>query len=239
MKIYISLILILILFLSNRIFGQEELIGYGKNLPSDQTQFNSSFSEFRANLISALNSKDANFIRQIILPRIQLDEHSEEQNNVDYFLRKYNIDDPKNVFWEIISKLISLGGHYMDYDSSYQFPSLFFNNEYERLLGEDWYGEILSSQSKENLGSSVSEHTYVYKNPSIDSKIEGYLNFEIVLITNFEYDVYQDWYSITLRNKKTGYVQSKDMWLAIADYYCIFKEINGSWYLTHFEITGI
>jgi len=116
------------------------------------------------------------------------------------------------------------------------FPSVWFTDDYNKILGEDFY---LGLDSNQNYANAIKKDVIVYKDAHENSGKLGELKYEIVKVNNFEYQKNTPWYKIELRDGTMGYVKNEDLYLSMFDYFMTFKKSNGEWKMVAFERTII
>ncbi|MEO6696284.1 MAG: SH3 domain-containing protein [Ignavibacteria bacterium] len=235
-----SLLLFIAIFciMNDRVQSQNELNGWGKIYPKDESESDITFSLFIMELKQAVENKNVNFIEGIISPVIELEYDYPSKNNYKSFMEKYELRDSMNEFWPIAKKILSLGAFSkkMDDSSVFFFPSVWFSDDYNRILGEEFYMGLDSTQ---NYANAVNQNVKVYKGAEESSEIIGKLNYEIVKIINFDHRKFTDWYKIELKDGSMGYVKNEDLYLSMFDYFMTFKKVNGDWEMVAFERTII
>lgn len=232
------LLFILISFtLSHSGISQTELTGWGKVFPKDESDSLRSFSEFYGRLKTAVANYDAEFIYSIVDSNIELKFDDPQHNNIESFRQKFNLADTADAFWMNAKRLLGMGAFLLRIEVDiFFFPSGWFADYYHKILGENYY---LGLDSNQNYAHAISDNVIVYKEANENSDIIGKLNYEIVLINNFEYEKYTPWYEIELKDGKAGYVRSEDLYLSLFDYFMTFSNKDGSWKMMAFERTQI
>ncbi|MEP7145807.1 MAG: SH3 domain-containing protein [bacterium] len=235
MRIILSLLASL--FLVNNLYSQTELTGWGKIYQKGEAISEKSFSEFYAALKSAVESKNADYVYGIVSPDIEINHYEQDQNNIKFFKSKYDLRDSTNDFWVSAKKILSMGAFVQNYgyDVIY-YPSVSFTEDYNNILGEEYY---LKLQSNQNYANAVYDNVLVYKEANENSEVLGKLNYEVVMINNFEYEKNIPWYQILLKDGSPGYVKYEDLYLSIFDYLMAFRKVDGFWKMVMFQRSGV
>ncbi len=185
-----------------------------KLLPGDTTDRAPKYAAFRSLLLDAISKKDANFFRtrsQGAKVSFGLPTTLDEQ---------FNLDDPNDRFWKIVSRMVNLGGTYQD--GTREDPAGYVQYPYVSTRFPEKYDPFTHV-------AVVGREVNVRAEPSPDSKVVGTVSYEILE----QLDHGQDWRQVKVSDKVTGYINSEYVY-GPTDYRMILSNAKGRWMIELF-----
>jgi hypothetical protein len=215
------IILILTIGLSTFSFGQLKI------LPRNEVHRDSSLTALICKLQYAIFKKDKDFLLSIVDKNIK--NNFGGDGGIEEFKEMWALDKPNSPIWSCLSKVISLGGVFSDYQSnevnsnSFVFPYVFHATLPDSL---DVFETMLVTATNVN----------VREEPNKTSKIVGKFSYDVVTV-DYEKSYPEsdtEWYYVSSLDKKVyGYVYFEYVW-NIVDYRLFFNKENDEWKITCF-----
>lgn len=189
-----------------------------KLYPIDESTQDSSFYEFKIQLVEAIKNCDSNFIISILDTNV--DVSFGMLPGIESFKEKWNPDNPKSPLWGELEVVLSLGGTFSDSKQSFTAPYIFskWNYKYDPFF----YAAI------------IDKNVNVHKESDSSSAVITTLSYDIVRKDSYPPHIL--WHKVVTLNGKEGYVQSKYVRSPISYRVC-FEKNNGKW-LMKFFIAG-
>lgn len=198
-------------------------------LPTDEAHQDASFVAFRTKLIAAVERHDANFIINILDPKIQLSFGGDA--GIADFKKLWKVQQKNSKFWAAMLPVIKNGGHFdkvvpgvKRFEAPYTFggfPTDLDSFEYSVIFG-----------SKVRLRRSA----------GLEAPIVEELSYNVVKVDfeqsvkakgSTEDDPTYDWLKVTTLGGKTGFVKSEFVRSPI-DLRAGFEKKKGVWKLVFF-----
>ncbi len=183
-------------------------------LPGDSTDRAPKFAAFRSLLLDAIANKDADFFRTRSAGakvRFGLPTTLDEQ---------FQLDDPNDRFWKIVSRMVNLGGTY--HDGTQQDPTGYVQYPY---VSARFPGKYDPTSYVAVVGRDVN----VRSEPNPDSKVLDKVSYEILE----QLDHGQDWRQVKVSDKVTGYINREYLY-GPTDYRMILRNVKGRWMIQLF-----
>ncbi len=206
-----------------------------KFLPKNEIHKDSSLTSFVCKLQYALVKRDKNFILSVVDKNIE--NGFDGSKGIEEFKRVWDFDSQNSKIWLTISKIISMGGVFTDYNNEKEHKKSFvFPYVYDITLPND-------NLDIYEIMAITGENVNLREKPDVSSKIIGKLSYDIVIcdydnsIVNSSTDSNDDinswgnkqWYKVkTLDNSKQGYIFKDFIW-SPNDYRMFLSKINGTW----------
>ena len=200
-------------------------LGQSKFPPRNEVHRDSSLTALICKLQYAIFKQDKDFLLSIVDKNVKNSFGGD--NGIEEFKEMWALDKPDSPIWSCLSKLISFGGVFSDYqsnevsNSSFVFPYVFNATLPDSL---DVFETMVVTAANVN----------VREEPKKDSKIVGKLSYDIV---TFDYDKSYpesevEWYYISSLDKKvSGYVFFEYVW-SIVGYRLFLNKKNDEWKIT-------
>lgn len=229
-KVYYIIICTLLVFPTENVICQKN-----KLLPKNELHKDGELTNLICKLQYALLKKDKNFLLSIIDNNIE--NGFDGNKGIEEFKRIWKIDNGSSEIWLVISKIIGLGGVFINYGSepsvktSFVFPYVYDINLPNDTL--DIYQIVAITGENVNLRDK----------PDSSSKVVGKLSYDIAVCdyekstpsfseskkTEITYCGNKEWYYITtLDNVKKGYVYWDYVW-SPGSYRMFLSKIKGQW----------
>lgn len=220
-KLFIFILLTLFLGISN-VAAQERYLK-----PIDEGNQNTSFSQFRSKLISAVKNKDKKYLFSVLDPKIEVSFGGD--NGIADFKKFWEIDKANSGVWEELLLVLNNGGTFLQengkrteqFCAPYTFTS--FPEDLDAFEYNVIFGNNVRLRSKPNLSSDiVAKLSYNivkidFENSVRDSKDEGRFT----------------WYKIETLGGLYGFVSADYVRSPIA-YRACFEKKKGVWKMTAF-----
>lgn len=213
-------------------FGQVKLY------PKNEIHKDSSLADFVCKLQYAIFKKDKAFLLSVVDKKIKNSFGGDD--GIEEFKQMWKVDDANSEIWFYLSKLVSLGGTFSNYNVDQKSQSSFvFPYVYNLELPNDSI-DIFS------VMAATAATINVRSKPEISSKVLGQLNYDIVEVNydhsvpmstekklkNAAYPGEKEWYYVTTLDKKlSGFVYWEYLWSPV-DYRLFLNKINGQWKIT-------
>ncbi len=187
---------------------------------TDEVPPDSDFARFRSRLLQAVQSRDANFIRQIAAPDIKLSFGGSLK------LDDVGIDNPKATIWVGLEKAMGTGcAKSSQLTDTWICPQVF----------ETWPSNLDAFTYVAIIGENVN----VRASANTNSRVLGLLSNEAVKIDQktqqrekrFDLNNLQGWTPIIMPNGDRGYVANRYVYSQIG-YRAFFKKFSGKWKMT-------
>ena len=206
-----------------------------KLLPKNELHKDSELTNLICKLQYAMVKNDKSFILSIIDENIE--NGFDGNKGVEEFKRIWKLDESKSKIWMVMSKIISLGGVFINYGSEPSVKTSFvFPYVYDITLPSD-------TLDMYQIVTITGENVNLREKPDVSSKVVAKLNYDIVLCDyekstpsftenqkaekNYLGD--KEWYYIsTLDNAKKGYVYWDYVW-SPGSYRMFLSKIKGQW----------
>ncbi len=202
-----------------------------KLLPVDEASAEPGFAAFRAELIKAVEKRDAGFVRAIVSPDIEL---STEDQGMEDFERIWSPDDPDSDLWGELGDILALGG---SWNNHRQFCAPYVASKWPARVNENDYLAVTARNV--NLRTDCARTAPVVAVLSYDlvawaenpaksaSAAAPQTNAEHAVIYKGE----EGWIKVRTVTGKKGclleqYVRSP------LDYRACFEKIKGKWMMT-------
>ena len=190
-----------------------------KLLPKNELHKDSELTNLICKLQYAMVKNDKSFILSIIDENIE--NGFDGNKGVEEFKRIWKLDESKSKIWMVMSKIISLGGVFINYGSEPSVKTSFvFPYVYDITLPSD-------TLDMYQIVTITGENVNLREKPDVSSKVVAKLNYDIVLCdyekstpsftenqkAEKNYFGDKEWYYIsTLDNAKKGYVYWDYVW---------------------------
>lgn len=205
-----------------------------KVIPRDDSKTNPGIRIFVERLKKALCDKDTSYIFSVFSPKIQLSyQDGDDINNINYLKQLCKNDTFLNDFLSELKRSISLG--LIKSEDSWNFPY---------VCQLSWYTEDPGFTT--DL-CAIASNVNIYEKPDTNSKIVGYLNYEVVKV-DYEkmetfknkiagvsyYDLNKNWYYVVkYKEKIEGFVESRNLY-SMMGYRGEIKKIDNKYLITSF-----
>lgn len=213
------------------------LLGHpqAKILPQNEMYRDSSLTNFVCKLQYAIFKRDKGFLLSVVDQDIK--NSFGGSDGIEEFKQMWDLDNPDSPIWFIMSKIISLGGKFSNYQFAetspdrFVFPYVFALELPNESL--DYFTVLAITGSRVN----------VREKPDLNSKVLGQLTYDLVnadynksveavkdkRLQNLSYHGGYDWYHITtLDQKLSGYVYWEYAWSPVG-YRMFLTKRNGNW----------
>jgi hypothetical protein len=212
-----------------------------KLFPKNELYKDSDLTHLICKLQYALVKKDKNFILSIIDPDIE--NGFDGNKGVEEFKRIWKLESENSEIWLAMSKIISLGGVFINYGSQPAVKTSFvFPYVYDITLPTDTLDTY-------QIIAITGENVNLREKPDASSKVIGKLSYDIA-ICDYEkstpsfdesqnkiphnYCGHKEWYYITtLDNTKKGYANWDYVW-SPGSYRMFFSKVKGQWKIVSF-----
>lgn len=187
-------------------------------LPVDESTQDLSFAQFKNTLRSALQKKDALFIKNILANDVEYSfgANPEHDKAIDGFLEHYKIqNETSSPFWNDLNEILELGC--TKSDKNFICPYVY-----------SMWPEKLDSFS---FVVAIKKKTPIYMKPDISMKPIKHVDFEILKLSYESKN--EDWLRIDLGNKQTGFVLKTDVRSPV-DFRSEFQKSSSGWKLKYF-----
>ncbi|HEU0053390.1 MAG TPA: SH3 domain-containing protein, partial [Longimicrobium sp.] len=161
-----------------------------KLMPVDQASRDPSFLRFRAQLVDAVQRRDAAFVYRILAPDIT--NSFGDTGGIDEFKETWDAGHPASKLWNTLGELLALGGAF-DGDSSFVAPYV-YSRWPEGYDGFE-YGAIVGSDVR------------VRGRPFLGAPIIAALSYDVVPMANERGS--NGWEAIRLPDGRTGYIATR------------------------------
>ena len=204
-------------------------------MPRNEVYKDSSLTDFVCKLQYAIYKRDKNFLLSVLHKNVW-NSVSADFSGVDEFQKIWKLDRPNSDLWLYLSKMISLGGVFVDWDmdgnstASFVFP---YVADISLSSGDaDYYetifvtGENVSIREKPDKSAKiVGKLSYDALNVYVEKSFPETDRVRIAGLPEGE----KEWYFVsTFDRKVTGYVYWDYCWRAV-DYRMYLNKINGQW----------
>lgn len=192
-----------------------------KLYPVDEAAKDPSFFTFRAQLIQAVQRRDAIYLLSILSPKIS--NSFGGSGGVAEFKEMWKPERSQSEVWIELATVLSLGGAF-DKDGSFLAPYL-----YAKWPEDE--GDVFG------VGVIVGENVRVRAAPQITASVIRNLSFDIVEVPDWKTSKARgekrNWISIKLSDGQTGYV-AQEFIRSPSDYRAVFEKQDGRWVMTAF-----
>lgn len=188
--------------------------------PYDDASRDPSFFIFRAQLLEAIQQRDASFVISILSPNIK--NSFGGNDGVSEFRKYWKLERSDSKFWNTMIKVLALGGSFSG-ETSFMAPYIYskFPDEFDAFE----YGVV------------IGENVNVRKEPKLSGQVMSTLSYDIVKVADWkpinEAGKKQAWVTVSLTGDVKGYIAA-DYIRSPIDYRAIFEKKNGKWQLTAF-----
>lgn len=212
-------------------------VPFGK--PEDHTNRIPGFAPFAARLKQAVEARDADYIRSLMVPETQvgwgIEWHPMSQRERQAALKEWSsgLDDPKALFWTVMDRYVQWGIKWDDSQRVARYPSIDSQRRDVRFEAQGMDGVI--------AGTGVN----VRAAPGRSAKVLTVLNWETVLTPMSRVARPGPWFleqgpyytKIRLADGRVGYVSNDFVW-TYPGWEAHFKQVNGEWKLSAFTHGG-
>jgi hypothetical protein len=91
-----------------------------KLLPIDEGSANSSFQNFRNQLLNAVENRDKDFVIGVLDPDIKNGYDIEQ--GINEFRKRWNLEDPESSLWDVLSRILRGGGSFKNRQTEFCGP---------------------------------------------------------------------------------------------------------------------
>ncbi len=161
--------------------------------PIDQSSEDASFAAFKKTLATALQKKDAIFIKSILMSDVSFSFGHEEGTAVSGFLAHYKVQNKSSDFWKDLKVVLSLGCARLG--DGFECPYL--SSKWPDRI--DPFSHVVATRT--NVALRVK--------PKMTAKIIKNVTFEFLKKTKTKST--RDWIAIEMENKQIGYVLKSDV----------------------------
>lgn len=219
-------LLALLFFFTGPLLAQQKLI------PSEANIEDATLREFLANLATAVDEKNKEFIISNLSQ--QMKNSFGGDGGIEEFKQYWSWDSDPSGFWSLMEKLLSLGGGKVRHESSYSIPYVF----------TDWRDvEHDPFEYMAITGADIN----VREKPEAGAKVLGQLSYDIVKVDygkssppfsspklkGVKYIGPKEWYFVeTLDGDISGFVNWNYIWSPI-DYRIGFYKLDGKWVISY------
>jgi len=215
MKNKFYLIVIIFIYLTFTIYPQIKKTP--KVIPIDQSSKDISLIKFKNEIFNAIEKKDTNFLVSILDTNI-LNSFG-GNGGIQEFWDMWQMEDPKTSFWKELKKVFTMGGTFIDNNKNmFAMPYLF------GIWPEDY--------DPFSFVAAINKDVEIHENPSKKSKIIKKINYEILMLVDFE-DENNNWKKVMTVDSVYGFIQ-KDFVRSPIDYRVILQKEKGKWKITSF-----
>lgn len=200
-------------------------------LPVDEASEDESFVAFRAQLIEAVNNKDADFLLGIVSPDIHTGFG--RGGGFEDFQQRWQLEDPDSQLWSQLGAVLALGGEFQsDFaEADDARPTFIAPYVFNSFPSRDF--------SPFEYSAVVAEDVVLRAEPDAESDAIALLSHHIVKIDRAdsieaEPGSYQySWYKVATTDGEAGYVDGQYVRSPI-DYRAFFEKEAGQWMMTTF-----
>ena len=171
----------------------------------------SSFNNFRTEFLNAVLKKDTVFLFSKLDSSVTIGFGNE--NGIKEFKKKYFRNKKLDV-WQILTRVVSLGGRFKDKDKNMFFAPYVYT---------DWP----DTTDAFNYSAIINDTVHVYDEPCTCTKTIEKLSYQIVKV-DINYFNRDKWEIVFTPDKKKGFVESKDVYSPIG-YRIGFQKEDGKW----------
>lgn len=198
-------------------------LGQNKTFPPrDDSEKTPDIKFFVNELKVIIKNKDSQKLLTIIHPQIKFD--FDDGVGIDKFKKNWKPEDKNSGLWEIMNKIVGLGGVFVKNQTNPFFAFVFpYVNEVDLADGDDYFSTLVVT----------SKEVKVREKPDAKSKIIGQLSYDIV---TYDYEKSKDgkWYFIQTSDKKiSGYISSELAYSPV-DYRMFLTKEKGKWMVSCF-----
>ncbi len=177
--------------------------------PVDNTDEAPDFPAFRAQMLQAIETRDAQFFRERT-------EGAKLSFGLDTSLDEmYRLQDPDDPFWLTLERITSLGGSYKPEHEMVYYPYVYIDFPEEL----DGFGHLAVAGENVNVRSA----------PGLAGRVVGTASYEVVK----RLDYGEEWVKVESKNGLAGYIH-RDFLYSPIDYRMGLKQKDGRWKVVFF-----
>jgi len=184
--------------------------------PKDESHLDSSFAEFKAKLLQAIETQDREFLRSALAPNMRL--FHEPAAPLDFAMETFDRDE--GALWKVLHRMLSMGVKRLS-DGRFYAPYVSYVIGLEMEDFDDRTNMVITDKD-----------VVVYAEPKPNASIIAVLSYNIL---EFDRDKSSaDWFNITIPDWQDGYVSEKYGYTTDS-HRAVFAKQDGEWKLTHMQ----
>ncbi len=183
--------------------------------PKDESHLDSSFAEFKAKLLQAIETQDREFLRSALAPNMRL--FHEPAAPLDFAMETFDRDE--GALWRVLHRMLSMGVKRLP-DGRFYVPYV----SYVIGLGMEDFND------RTNM-VITDKDVVVYREPK-PSSIIAVLSYNILEFNRYKSSA--DWFNVTTPDGQEGYVSEKYGYTTDS-HRAIFEKQDGEWKLTQIQ----